>query len=123
MPVNAIFSIYGHTLKALTQQFILQLRNLSPILESPPKKTRCTCLTTIKAEEVTATTEDKPGNAEILVTEKKTEKGANFFANFSSIMGNATTVIKDKVSTATMIGEFNKEQDDFIKSKGTEFKV
>jgi hypothetical protein len=78
---------------------------------------RSTTSSSTNAEEVTATTEDKPGNAEILVTEKKTEKGANFFANFSSIMGNATTVIKDKVSTATMIGEFNKEQDDFIKSK------
>jgi hypothetical protein len=29
MPVNAIFSIYGHLLKALTQQFILPSRNLS----------------------------------------------------------------------------------------------
>jgi thymidine kinase len=28
MPVNAIFSIYGHSLKALTQQLILSLRNL-----------------------------------------------------------------------------------------------
>ena len=45
----------------------------------------------------------------------------NFFSNFSSIVGkvanNATTVIKDKVNTS-MIAEFNKEQEDFIKNKG-----
>jgi hypothetical protein len=29
MPVNAIFSIYGHSLKALTQQFVPRSRNLS----------------------------------------------------------------------------------------------
>jgi hypothetical protein len=29
MPVNVIFSIYGHSLKALTQQFGLGSRNLS----------------------------------------------------------------------------------------------
>jgi hypothetical protein len=29
MPVYAIFSIYGHSLKALTQQLILRSRNLS----------------------------------------------------------------------------------------------
>jgi hypothetical protein len=29
MPVNAIFSIYGHSLKEVTQQFILRSRNLS----------------------------------------------------------------------------------------------
>jgi len=44
----------------------------------------------------------------------------NFFSNFSSIVGkvanNATTVIKDKVNTS-MIAEFNKEQEDFIKNK------
>ena len=43
------------------------------------------------------------------------------FSNFSSIVGkvanNATTVIKDKVNTS-MIAEFNKEQEDFIKNKG-----
>jgi hypothetical protein len=30
MPVNAIFSIYGHSLKALTQHFIQRSRNLLP---------------------------------------------------------------------------------------------
>ena len=48
----------------------------------------------------------------------------NFFSNFSSIVGkvanNATTVIKDKVNTS-MIAEFNKEQEDFIKNKGKHF--
>jgi hypothetical protein len=30
MPGNEIFSIYGHSLKALTQPFVLWSRNLSP---------------------------------------------------------------------------------------------
>ena len=49
-------------------------------------------------------------------------KQANFLSNFSNMMGkvanNATTVIKDKVMTNSMIGEFNKQQEDFIKNKG-----
>ena len=55
-----------------------------------------------------------------LVTDDSDSK-QNFFSNFSSIVGkvanNATTVIKDKVNTS-MIAEFNKEQEDFIKNKG-----
>ena len=55
------------------------------------------------------------------VTEDNSDSKQNFFSNFSSIVGkvanNATTVIKDKVNTS-MIAEFNKEQEDFIKNKG-----
>lgn len=54
------------------------------------------------------------------VTEDNSDSKQNFFSNFSSIVGkvanNATTVIKDKVNTS-MIAEFNKEQEDFIKNK------
>ena len=53
--------------------------------------------------------------------EEQEASRVNFFTNFSSMVGkvanNATTVIKDKVSTS-IIGEFNKQQDDFIKNKG-----
>jgi len=52
--------------------------------------------------------------------EETIDSKQNFFSNFSSIVGkvanNATSAIKDKVSTS-MIGEFNKEQEDFIKNK------
>ena len=62
------------------------------------------------------TTMEKPQ-----VTEDNSDSKQNFFSNFSSIVGkvanNATTVIKDKVNTS-MIAEFNKEQEDFIKNKG-----
>jgi len=57
------------------------------------------------------------------IDENSDSKQQNFFSNFSSIVGkvanNATTVIKDKVSTS-MIGEFNKEQEEFIKNKVTD---
>ena len=47
---------------------------------------------------------------------------SGFFSNFSSMMGkvanSASTVIKDKVSSTSMIAEFNKEQEEFIKNKG-----
>merc|ERR1712083_424843 len=53
-------------------------------------------------------------------SEETSDSKQNFFSNFSSIVGkvanNATSVIKDKVSTS-MIGEFNKEQEQFIKNK------
>ena len=34
------------------------------------------------------------------------------------VANNATTAIKDKVMTNSMIGEFNKQQEEFIKNKG-----
>ena len=55
--------------------------------------------------------------------ENSSESKPNFLSNFSNIVGkvanNATTVLKDKV-TNSMIGEFNKTQDEFIKNKGME---
>ena len=66
-------------------------------------------------------TEDEPP---IEVDENQSEKSkdqVNFFSNFSTkvykVANNASSAIKDKVST-TMIGEFNKEQEEFIKNKG-----
>ena len=64
------------------------------------------------------------------IDEEKTEdnnesgkKGSTFFSNISNMVGkvanNAGTVIKDKVSGTTMIAEFNKEQEEFIKNKGS----
>ena len=35
------------------------------------------------------------------------------------VANNAGTVIKDKVSGTSMIAEFNKEQEEFIKNKGS----
>jgi len=50
------------------------------------------------------------------------EQQKYFFSNFSNMVGkvanNASTAIKDKVGTVGMIGEFNKQQEDFIKNKG-----
>lgn len=47
---------------------------------------------------------------------------SSFFSNFSSMVGkvanSATTVIKDKVNSTSIIAEFNKEQEEFIKNKG-----
>lgn len=67
--------------------------------------------------------EDEPP---IEVDENQSEKSkdqVNFFSNFSTkvykVANNASSAIKDKVST-TMIGEFNKEQEEFIKNKGPE---
>ena len=60
-------------------------------------------------------------NPDVSNSEETSDSKQNFFSNFSSIVGkvanNATSVIKDKVSTS-MIGEFNKEQENFIKNKG-----
>ena len=54
------------------------------------------------------------------------EQQKYFFSNFSNMVGkvanNASTAIKDKVGTVGMIGEFNKQQEDFIKNKGIEKK-
>lgn len=57
----------------------------------------------------------------------KHPSSGSFFSNFSNIVSkvatDATHVIKDKVGTSlpsAMISEFNKEQEEFIKSKGTE---
>jgi len=56
-------------------------------------------------------------------SEETSDSKQNFFSNFSSIVGkvanNASSAIKDKVSTS-MIGEFNKEQEQFIKNKGSD---
>ena len=38
------------------------------------------------------------------------------------VANNAGTVIKDKVSGTSMISEFNKEQEEFIKNKGRTLK-
>ncbi len=46
---------------------------------------------------------------------------AGFSTALSSLgkaAADATTAIKDKVTHANMLAEFNKEQDTFIKSKG-----
>ena len=69
----------------------------------------------------------------IFLDEDKTEddgesgkKGSSFLSNISNMVGkvanNAGTVIKDKVSGTSMIAEFNKEQEEFIKNKGSIFK-
>ena len=69
----------------------------------------------------------------ISLDEDKTEddvesgkKGSSFLSNISNMVGkvanNAGTVIKDKVSGTSMIAEFNKEQEEFIKNKGRIFK-
>ena len=66
----------------------------------------------------------------ISLDEDKTEddgesgkKGSSFLSNISNMVGkvanNAGTVIKDKVSGTSMIAEFNKEQEEFIKNKGS----
>ena len=53
------------------------------------------------------------------------KKGSSFLSNISNMVGkvanNAGTVIKDKVSGTSMIAEFNKEQEEFIKNKGSIF--
>jgi len=54
--------------------------------------------------------------------EETTEEQKSYFSNFSNMVGkvanNASTAIKDKVGNVGMIGEFNKQQEDFIKNKG-----
>ena len=39
------------------------------------------------------------------------------------VANSASTVIKDKVSSTSMIAEFNKEQEEFIKNKGKEMMI
>ena len=71
-------------------------------------------------EENVAETENEEGQT---TEEKQGQK--YFFSNFSNMVGkvanNATTAIKDKVGNVGMIGEFNKQQEDFIKNKGKYF--
>jgi len=77
----------------------------------------------------TAATKETETDSEPVKDEDKTEddgesgkKGSSFLSNISNMVGkvanNAGTVIKDKVSGTSMIAEFNKEQEEFIKNKG-----
>lgn len=80
--------------------------------------------TTTTPDEKTDPTKDERStttNAEETAT-SKTNFFSSFSTKFSKVATDATSVIKDKVSTS-MIGEFNKEQDEFIKSKGNDVEV
>ena len=75
------------------------------------------------SEEQPAATEELAQNQTLESEPQPQPQQSGFFSNFSSIVGkvanSASTVIKDKVSSTAMIAEFNKEQEEFIKNKGT----
>ena len=80
------------------------------------------CVTSKSPE---ATEENSKNDEEEEATEVEQQK--YFFSNFSNMVGkvanNASTAIKDKVGNVSMIGEFNKQQEDFIKNKGMKKKI
>ena len=81
----------------------------------------------ISEEQPAATEELDPNQTLESEPQEQQPQQSGFFSNFSSMMGkvanSASTVIKDKVSSTSMIAEFNKEQEEFIKNKGKEMMI
>lgn len=54
--------------------------------------------------------------------EAESQGSSRFFSSFSNMVNkvavDATSAFKDKVGNASMISEFNREQEEFIKSRG-----